>query len=540
MNLLEITDESIVAKTSLSRKLTIGGVTKAYPVYRIRLDQLYYNDQNDRIGTWITQYKNDAENTSFSQLSREQYNQIIEGFIINSNPAAIEKTKNNIALVNQREPGVVLADGRIIDGNRRFTCLRLLSREDKSGQYFETVILDLSAENNQKQIKLLELAIQHGEEQRVDYDLIDMVIGAYRDIVETNLITLEEYVSSTNIPLGEVKRRLDTAKIIIEFLEFMKVPGQYHIAREMQVYSIFYEMVPLLKRCDTLEQKEELKKSVFSNTMMRSFADGRKYIRDVKAMMDSGIYHSYMKKQTQIADELIEKKQQSDIRNKKDLEEFVKANDDIADDLQISMERSVNESKKNKTKSKPSQIVNKSLSMLMDIDTRIIDKLSEDEKEKLHSQLHRLTDAVSLIENEVVTEDLSPETVAEEEKATGRYLLANARTDEPIVLCCEEGKCITNLNFSLDFSAIKYAATQKTELDYLAFFVNDNFEELCPVQEVHIVAGKRTKVNFSLNTSASSLEKCYLVIKSPADAHREAQRIVAHPIKISFSVEFDF
>ena len=315
MNLLEFFDESIVAKTTLSRKLTLGGVTKAYPVYRVRLDKLFYNDQNDRIATWITQYKNDENNVSFSELSREDFNKIIEKFIIDSNPSAIEKTKNNIALVNQREPGVVLADGRIIDGNRRFTCLRLLNAEDSSVQYFETVILDASIENNQKQIKMLELAIQHGEEQRVDYNLIDMAIGAYHDIVETELLSIDEYVSSTNIPLTEVKKRLETAKLIIEFLEFMDVPAQYHIAREMQVYSVFYEMVSLIKRCDTLEGKQDLKRSVFSNVMMGSFADQRKYIRNVKAMMDSGLYSSYIKKQVKIADEIEAKKKESSITN---------------------------------------------------------------------------------------------------------------------------------------------------------------------------------------------------------------------------------
>ena len=295
MNLLQIHDESIVSKTTLSRKLTLGGVTKAYPVYRVRLDQLFYNDQNDRIATWITQYKNDTSNISFSELSREEYNKIIEQFIIDSNPAAIEKTKNNIALVNQREPGVILSDGRIVDGNRRFTCLRLLNAEDENVQYFETVILDASVENDQKQIKMLELAIQHGEEQRVDYNMIDMAIGAYHDIIETELLTIDEYVSSTNIPISEVRRRLETAKLIIEFLEFMGVTKQYHIAREMQVYSVFYELVPLVKRCESEESKNELKRSVFSNTMMGSFADQRKYIRNVKAMMDSGLYSSYIK-----------------------------------------------------------------------------------------------------------------------------------------------------------------------------------------------------------------------------------------------------
>ena len=44
-----------VEKTTLTRKLTLDGLTKAYPVYKVRLDQLFYNEQNDRISTWISQ-----------------------------------------------------------------------------------------------------------------------------------------------------------------------------------------------------------------------------------------------------------------------------------------------------------------------------------------------------------------------------------------------------------------------------------------------------------------------------------------------------
>lgn len=539
MSLLEIYDESIVAKTTLSRKLTLGGVTKAYPVYKVRLDKLFYNDQNDRIATWITQYKNDTKNISFSDLSREEYNNIIEQFIIDSNPTAIEKTKNNIALVNQREPGVVLADGRIVDGNRRFTCLRLLNKEDESVQYFETVILDASAENDQKQIKMLELAIQHGEEQRVDYNMIDMAIGAYHDIVETELLTIDEYVSSTNIPINEVKRRLETAKLIIEFLEFMSVGKQYHIAREMQVYSVFYEMVPLVKRCDSEESKNELKRSVFSNTMMGSFADQRKYIRNVKAMMDSGLYSSYIKKQTKIANEIEEKKKERSITNKKELDEFVRENEDLAEDLQISMDRSLLQSKKQQTKSRPSQIVNKSLSMLMDIDTRIFDKLSEGEKEKLHSQLHKLTDAVSLIEEEVNSDGTVSQEEKQEEISKNCLILAQRHIEEPYVYCSET-KPITNLSFSLSFSAFKYMENQSNEVDAIVYFVNETFENLCPLQEIHITSGEVSKINFSLNASASNLNECFLVVKSTKDSLYEAQQIIKFDIKIAFSVDFDF
>ena len=57
--------------------------------------------------------------------------------------------------------------------NRRYTCLRRIQRDNSEPVYFETVIMDMDIREDKKQIKLLELAIQHGEEKKVDYDLID-------------------------------------------------------------------------------------------------------------------------------------------------------------------------------------------------------------------------------------------------------------------------------------------------------------------------------------------------------------------------------
>ncbi len=130
MNLLkEDIAQQTVVKTPLTRKLTVGGLTKAYPVYKVRLDCLFYNDQNDRIATWISQYKAQHEGKVPDSTNRESYNSIIEHFIVESNPDALRKTQKNMELFDQREPGVVLTDGRIIDGNRRFTCLRRLAEK---------------------------------------------------------------------------------------------------------------------------------------------------------------------------------------------------------------------------------------------------------------------------------------------------------------------------------------------------------------------------------------------------------------------------
>lgn len=60
MNLLvDGLEEKTVFKTELTKQLSIDNHTEVYPVYKIRLDKLYYNDQNDRIATWISQYKAD-------------------------------------------------------------------------------------------------------------------------------------------------------------------------------------------------------------------------------------------------------------------------------------------------------------------------------------------------------------------------------------------------------------------------------------------------------------------------------------------------
>ena len=541
MNLLSVNDPTLIEKTTLSRKLTLGGATKAYPVYRVRLALLYYNDQNDGIATWITQYKNDASRQDFATLSREEYNQVIQQFIIASNPAAIEKTKNNIALVNQREPGVVLLDGRIIDGNRRFTCLRMLYETDPDFSYFETVILDDSGENSQKQIKMLELAIQHGEEQRVDYNLIDLAVGAYHDIIETGLLTLEEYASSTNETLSDVRRRLETAQLIIEFLEFMNTPKQYHIAREMQVYSVFFELVPLLKRCETPEEKEDLKKSVFSNVMMSSFADQRKYIRNVKAMMDSGLFSSYIKRQKRICEDLEERKKRHVIKNDRDLQAFIGENEELREDLQISMDRSLTQSKKAQTRSRPSQLVGKSISTIMDIDTRIIDKLSESEQDKLKGQLRRLSDAVSLISSGIESERETPTSQIESSsKKPARLFSAIHPDDEPFVFCEKPRITITNLSFSLPFTAKYQSCEECDSADYIAYFVDENYEAICPIRQFTAKVGETTRVSFTLNASASSLENCLLVLRSSKDEINEAQTIIRCQIKIAFQVDADF
>lgn len=388
-SLLGLVGTDAVQKTTLTRKVTYAGKTVVYPVYRVRLDYLYYNDQNDRIATWITRYESENGTDALSELNVEIYNRIIENFICESNPEAINKTQKNIALVGQREPGVTLADGRIVDGNRRYTCLRRIQREKTEPVYFETVIMDMDIREDKKQIKLLELAIQHGEEKKVDYDLIDYAVGTYRDVVQTGLLTIEEYAASTNEAIADVKKRIEVAGIICEFLAYLKLPEQYHIAREFQVYSLFQEMMAPLRQLDD-EGKQQLKTIAFNNAMMKAMPDQRKFIRDIKGLIKNGTYDSYFDEQQKWSAVIKDKYETVDIHSKEDVDRFAEENSSITEELQLSMERALLKSRSQLLKNKPAENVSKSIALLTEVDSRLFGKMEAEEKENLKAELDEL------------------------------------------------------------------------------------------------------------------------------------------------------
>lgn len=390
VSLLMVNNPDIIEKTTLTKKVTYGGKTTVYPVYRVRLDQLYYNDQNDRIATWISRYEAENGQGSLYDLNFEIYNRIIEDFICESNPEAINKTKKNIDTVGQREAGVALADGRIVDGNRRFTCLRQLQRETSEPLYFETVIMDMDIHEDKKQIKLLELAIQHGEESKVDYDLIDYAIGTYRDVVLTPILTVEEYAESANEKPADVRKRIEVAKVICEFLEHLKLPEQYHVARDYQVYSLFQEMMAPLNKLKKAEEKDQLKKIAFTNAMMTAIADQRKFIRDIKGLVANGTYEAYFTDQKNIRENIQKEYADAPIHSKADVDAFAQGHAEFKEELQYSLDRALQKSRNVQLKNKPSETVSRCINSLMDVDTRLFSKLNPDEKGELLENIQEL------------------------------------------------------------------------------------------------------------------------------------------------------
>jgi len=398
MNLIsEGIERGVVVKTDLSRKLTIDGITDSYPVYKVRLDYLFFNDQNDRIATWISQYKADNNISKLDMSNINEYNNIIHEFIYRSSPDTTKKTQGNIEFVDQREPGVILYDGRIIDGNRRFTCLRNLAKDNLKFNYFETVILDKSLENNAKQIKMLELMIQHGEESKVDYNPIDRLVGIYNDIIENKLLSPKEYAMSINSTEVDVNKQIELAKLLVEFLDVINAPKQFYIARDMDLNGPLVELQGILKKIKNENEKEDIKNAAFVNFLMQPQGDMTRFIRKIKTVANSKYLGEYLDEQMEIAEKVIDKLPEVGKLTKKVINEIFRSDEKTKDELERSLNKVEMKAKSTETRNKPLQTLEKVGDLLETIDTNIFIKLNEEQLASVVTQVDKLEELLNVI-----------------------------------------------------------------------------------------------------------------------------------------------
>lgn len=265
-NLMDLVEKGDIVKTGAKPKLptTIPDLTDTMlNVYRIPLKYLYFNDENGRISTQIKREFGNLKPKP--DLVDKKYNDNIANFIMEDNPTALKKTKKSIKEKGQQIYGYVLSDGRIIDGNRRFTALRQLQLETGESQFFEAVILPFTydAKAHRAQIKRLELAIQMGTEEKLSYDPVDLSVDIYQTVIKDELMTAKDYSSEANIKLKEVNDRIATVDLIKDFLDFINSPEDaYYIIKDLKIYNPLYELTKKFatifpKKGPTYEQTKE-------------------------------------------------------------------------------------------------------------------------------------------------------------------------------------------------------------------------------------------------------------------------------------------
>lgn len=383
--------------------------------YSIPLKYLYYNEQNGRIGVSLSDYESVSD--KLIPGHNEEYNCVIQEMLADDNSESTRKAmadlKRDIAMKGQDEPGYVLSDGRVIDGNRRFTARRLLEQDPSISeqQYFEAVILDdLSVQNHddQKKIKSLELQIQFGRLGKVDYNPIDRAIDAYKTIVVNNIMSVNEYTEYADLKSNEVNKLILEAELIVKFLEFSNTKSDnYALAKQLDLDGPLQDMVPQYRKMKGSDNLDQLLNSLFAKIIqMRASKEDfktefREIVKNVVGTNNEDKFVEDMEDATDVIVEALDEK--AIIRNNIDLFETLNSNKETVKAMAEVRSITTNHSEKAKNykeQTKPINLAEKAFNSIEAIDKRIVSDLPTMEKEKLRVILEKLNNYTNALLSE--------------------------------------------------------------------------------------------------------------------------------------------
>lgn len=300
-------------------------------------------------------------------------------FIRESNPNALDSTKKNIQNFGQKQPGVVLEDGRVIDGNRRFTCLRELQSEGTL-QYFESIILSDKDGLNERDIKRLELNLQHAEERPVDYNPIDDLVDVYRDIVQDKLFTVEQYAHETNKKVNAIKKSVAAANLMVKFLEFINQDGDYFIARDMSLDGPLREIELILNRIDE-EIREETMQNCFAALLTVS-GDMTRRIREIgKNILGTDQNEEFSTSYDHVVEHIYTTtKNNGKVDNVTELFSVINEKPEILEDGRKIIESYIGREKRKNAKNEPLELLEKGHEYISSVDLFAAGKLDQNSK----------------------------------------------------------------------------------------------------------------------------------------------------------------
>ncbi len=363
-----------IMKTDQKRKLALKGEVKSFDVYKIPLDLLLYNKRNGRIISWMN--KLESEGVIVDELSKDNYNEKVETMIVDSNRTALEKTKKNIKALGQIHPGVVLNNGTVIDGNRRFTCLRQLKREDGGDLFFEAVILDPEEGLTDADIKRLELRIQHGEERPVDYNAIDNLVDVYNDIRINRYFTTKEYAANIGKKESDVKKMLEKADLMVEYLKFINAEGKFYVARELELDGPLQEMTGILRKEKDEEDRIRVQDALFTALSTSKDRDLTRYIRKIgKDILGSKNREEFLEEFEDIVDDVHDAFQERETVDISTIREVNKDLEQVRSEASYIVSRRAEETAITRAQMKPVDALNTSLKALENIDTEQVSRM---------------------------------------------------------------------------------------------------------------------------------------------------------------------
>lgn len=257
-------------------------------VYEIPLEAVFYNDLNGRVITVVL--GDEAKRGGAVDYSRllhenlEEYQRRFEEFIEKQNPGKLKELKKSIQEKGQQEPGIVLSDGRIIDGNRRYTALRKIARETGKPVFFNAVVLPAPEGDDAegwRYVKMLELNISLAKMQPLEYTPIARLADFYRatkDPGNIGRLSPVEYQNNAGMKKSEIERLSEELDVALDFLKWKETPLAFDYLEKKSMDGPLREIARARKRW-TEADYESVKPAIYA-VLDKGEGDTTRVIRD--------------------------------------------------------------------------------------------------------------------------------------------------------------------------------------------------------------------------------------------------------------------
>ena len=222
-----ITKNQVFSNGQQGRRLRYQGESKDFKVFEIPLGALIYNVENGRISSFVKSFQ--KQKGTLDPEKPEGFEKIAK-FLYDSAPEQNKRTREDIAKCGQMEPGIITADGVIVDGNRRVSLMWEIINDKNTPadvkakcEKFRTVVLPENA--SKKDIIRLETTYQLGADEKVGYNPIEKYLHA-RDMQELgfSVAEIEEYMNEKS---GKVQELLEVVELIDQYLTSCDCEGIY-------------------------------------------------------------------------------------------------------------------------------------------------------------------------------------------------------------------------------------------------------------------------------------------------------------------------
>lgn len=207
-----------------AKNLLLNGVVILANIFQLSIEMLYFNVSN---GRFVAEKKLKEKELGFeidpTNPSHEKY--FIELLLPNTD----KKSHNFIADIkkyNQIEPGIITADGFIIDGNRRLAALKILNSQEGNGKYSKILVHRLPSNIPPSEIYKLEVQTQIKDPMKLKYNSINDLLKIKDGL---KYYTEEELADVLGWNSKKVKEYKDRLGLIDEFLMSINREGEYFL-----------------------------------------------------------------------------------------------------------------------------------------------------------------------------------------------------------------------------------------------------------------------------------------------------------------------